>query len=364
MREWPKIMKKKVLYLVEAFGGGVFTFLVDLANGVSDEYDVIIGYSKRKQTPNDFKKYFSKNIKFIEIKNFTRNIGIKDIMACKEIRNIIRKEKPDIVHMHSSKAGIIGRLVISNKNRKLLYTPHGYSFLKQDDSKIKRYLYKLIEKGVAIYKRKCIIIACSKGEYEESLKISKNSTYVNNGVNIREIEQLIKVHKERKFDINNLKICTVGRIEFQKNPELFNKIAEQFKNIQFTWIGDGDLKDTLKNKNIKITGWNTREEVLKQLSNNDIFLLPSLWEGLPISLLESMSLGKICIVSNTIGNRDVIINELNGFVCNKIEDYIEVINKIICGNVNIEEISYNARKDVLEKYCTEKMCNKYKKLYN
>ena len=114
--------KKKILHLVEAFGGGVFTFLVELSNSMSEDYEIVIAYAKRNQTPENFKEYFNKNIKFIEVKNFTRSIGIKDFKACKEVKQIIKQENPDIVHMHSSKAGIIGRLVISSKNRKLFYS--------------------------------------------------------------------------------------------------------------------------------------------------------------------------------------------------------------------------------------------------
>lgn len=355
--------KKKIVHLVEAFGGGVFTFLVELCNSISDEYDIVIAYSKRNQTPDNFKGYFNENIKFIEVKNFTRNISIKDLKACIEVRKIIKEENPDIVHMHSSKAGIIGRLVISGKNKKLFYTPHGYSFLKQDDSKLKRIIYKSIEKIVATYRRKCTIVACSEGEYNESLKLTKNSTYVNNGVNIKEIDEIIKDVKTKEIDINNLKICTVGRIGFQKNPELFNKIAESFPDLQFTWIGDGELKDKLTSKNIKITGWAKREDVIKRVVENDIFILPSLWEGLPIALLEAMYLGKICIVSNVIGNRDVIQNEVNGFVCNKREDYESVINKIKSKDTNYKMIIRQVKNDIVKYYNIEEMCKKYKVLY-
>ena len=60
-----------------------------------------------------------------------------------------------------------------------------------------------------------------------------------------------------------MKICTVGRIGFQKNPKLFNEIAQEFPDLQFTWIGDGELRNELTSKNINITGWLERKEVLK-----------------------------------------------------------------------------------------------------
>lgn len=355
--------KKKVLHLVEAFGGGVFTFLVELANSMCDEFDVVIAYAKRKQTPENFEEYFDERVKFIEVKNFTRSIGIKDIKACKEVRKIIKRENPDIVHMHSSKAGIVGRLVISTKNRKLFYTPHGYSFLKQDDSKLKRFVYKSIEKAAAMWSRKCKIVACSEGEYKESLKITKNSTYINNGVNVKEIDKVIKSDVNQEISTKDLKICTVGRIGFQKNPGLFNQIAENFPNVHFAWIGDGELKDKLTCKNIEITGWASRDVVLNKVNEADIFILPSLWEGLPIALLEAMYLKKICIVSNVIGNRDVIHNEQNGFVCDNLDDYKKVIEGVVNNKYDIKEIVNNAREDIIEEYNIKNMSRKYIELY-
>lgn len=356
--------KKKIVHIVEAFGGGVFTYFVELANALSENFEVVIAYAKRPQTPEDFKDYFNKNIKLVEIKNFTRSINpIKDFKACIEVNKLIKEEKPDIVHMHSSKAGIIGRIMISSKNRKLFYTPHGYAFLKQDDSKLKRLIYKIIEKATALIRRSCKIVACSKGEYEESLKILKNSTYINNGINNKEIDKLVNKANKNKVDLNNLKICTIGRIGYQKNPELFNKIAEQFPNIQFTWIGDGELRDCLTSENIQITGWKDRKEVLNELEKNDIFILPSLWEGLPIALLEAMYLEKICIVSNVIGNKDVIENAKNGFVCDGLEDYVEVIKQIQNGKYNLDEIENNANSDILKEYNVGIMSKKYEELY-
>ncbi len=372
--------KKKIVHIVEAFGGGIFTYLVELTNSLCDDFDIVIAYAKRKQTPKNFEEYFDKRIKFVEIRNFTRSINpIKDIKAGIEIYKLIKKENPDIIHMHSSKAGIIGRLVIKHKtkikeeiagtkenkvkNRKLFYTPHGYAFLKQDDSKIKRAIYKMIEKIVALLNRNCKIVACSKGEYEESLKLLKSSTYINNGINTNKIDELVDKSVIYKTNIHNLKICIIGRIGYQKNPQLFNRIAEQFPHIQFTWIGDGELRSTLTSKNIKIIGWVERKAVLNELEKNDIFILPSLWEGLPIALLEAMYLKKLCIVSNVIGNKDVIENGRNGFICENFQDYINIIQQVQNEKYNLDEIEENANKDILKEYNIKVMCEKYEKMY-
>ncbi len=324
--------------------------------------DVVIAYSVRKQTPQDFRKYFNDTIQFIEVKNFTRNLNpIKDIKAIFEVKKIVKNEKPDVIHMHSSKAGAIGRLAISSKQAKLFYTPHSYAFCKKDESKLKILFYKIAEKLLG--KRNCLTVACSKGEYEASKQVTKRSNYINNGIDIEEINQIILHEPENVIDVQNLKICTVGRIGAQKNPKLFNQIAEKFPNLSFTWIGDGELKSELKSPNIKITGWKPREDTIKLLYQNDIFILASLWEGLPITLLEAMYLKKICIVSNVIGNRDVIEQGLDGFICEKEEDYYNLIEKIKNAEVDYLKIKDKARETILVKHHIDNIEKEYRKIY-
>ena len=137
-------------------------------------------------------------------------------------------------------------------------------------------------------------------------------------------------------------------------------LAMQFPNIKFTWIGEGELKDKITSKNITVTGWKSRKDVLEIMNENDIFILTSLWEGLPISLLEAMFLKKVCMVTDCIGNRDVIKNKENGFIINEgnFKQIVESLNNEIC-----EKVSSNARKDVYKVYNTKRMVEEYRKVY-
>lgn len=130
--------------------------------------------------------------------------------------------------------------------------------------------------------------------------------------------------------------------------------------MKFVWIGDGELRGELTSKNIEITGWADRTTAIKYAVNADVFLLPSRWEGLPISLLESMYMKKVCVVSNVIGNRDVIHNGENGFVCTKAEDFVKAIEA--CRGEN-EKLTEQAYRDILEMYNTKVMAEQYGKKY-
>lgn len=346
--------KKKILYIVEAMGGGVFTYIVDLANELVNKYDIYIAYAVRKKTPRNFAEYFDKRIHLIKVKNFERSINpFKDIKAFLEIKKIKKIVNPDIVHLHSSKAGVLGRIAFRKDDISLYYTPHGYSFLMENTGKIKRFIYRTIEKICAV--KNCTTISCSEGEHKETIKLTSKATFVDNGINVPELKKIIDevIPKE-----HTLTVFTLGRICYQKNPELFNKIAEALPDVQFIWIGDGELREVLKSKNIKITGWVERKIAIENAVNADIFLLTSLWEGLPISLLEAMYMKKLCVVSDVIGNRDVISNGRNGYVCNKEEEFVKAILE---NNTAYIKQAYD---DIMEKYNTAVMAHRYAQIYN
>lgn len=350
--------RKKILYIVEAMGGGVFTYIVDLANELVKQYDIYIAYAIRPQTPVDYKDYFNQKIHLIEVSSFGRSINpTKDLKAFFEIKKIAKEVQPDVIHLHSSKAGAIGRFAFNGKRVPLFYTPHGYSFLMQNHSPIKRSIYKTIETICA--KRNCTTISCSEGEHQQSLKLTKHATYVNNGINVTDLQGLIdsvKVGENHPYTV-----FTLGRICYQKNPKLFNQVAQAMPDVKFLWIGDGELRNELTAPNIEITGWAKREEALRHSLQGDVFVLTSLWEGLPISLLESMYMKKLCVVSNVIGNRDVITSEINGYVCNDVEDFVKAIRMEQEETKN--ELIDRAYEDVLKEYNTVVMANKYSAIY-
>lgn len=350
--------KKKILYIVEAMGGGVFTYIVDLANELVDTYDMYIAYAVRKQTPSNYKDYFDKRIHLIEVKNFARAINAtKDIAAFFEIRKIANEVKPDIIHIHSSKAGALGRFAFNGKKIPLFYTPHGYSFLMQNSSEAKRKIYKGIE--IICGKRNCTTISCSEGEHIESLKLNKQATYVNNGINMEQLQKL--VDEVGNAEQHPFTVFTLGRICYQKNPAQFNAIALAMPDAHFLWIGDGELRNTLTAPNITITGWAERKEALRYSASGDVFVLTSLWEGLPISLLEAMYMKKVCVVSNVIGNRDVIHTGVNGFVCDNTEEYVQAIQS--AKTKNVKHLVEAAYQDIVDTYNTKNMANEYSKIY-
>ncbi|MBL0736215.1 glycosyltransferase [Flavobacterium sp. GN10] len=323
----------KVVHIIEALGGGVYTYFNDLSTFFGDhdrvkniETTIIYSANRKEINREKIKSEFSSNINLIEI-NMLRNFSpIQDLKSVIQLTKELKKINPDVIHLHSSKAGVLGRIAsfFLFKKKKLYYSPHGYSFLRTDISKTIQKIYWLIEKSTqAIFGG--ITIACGDTEFEIAKKMG-NSKLVRNGVNINSLQQNFIENKNDKLTIG-----IMARITAARDPSLFNKIALRFPEYNFVWIGDGELKPLITASNIKITGWIlNRETVLKELNKVDVYMQISLWEGLPIAVLEAMALKKPIVATNVIGNKDAVLNNETGFLFNDIEELNEFFK--ILGN--------------------------------
>ncbi len=347
----------KILHIVEAFGGGIYTYMEALLKQTCEEFEIVVAYARRPQTPEDFKAHFDPRIKFVEVKHFQRSINpINDLFAGFEIRDIVKSENPDVIHLHSSKAGVLGRIFLNCKRKAVFYTPHGYAFMKKDDSVIKRNMYFAIEWLVG--RSSSVTVGCSKGEYAAAKKVSKKAIWINNGIDYVTLPEGGELGGTER-----LSIATIGRVCYQKNPEMFNRVALSMPEADFLWVGEGDMENELTAPNIKITGWKSREETLELLNEADVFLLLSLWEGLPISLLEAMCLKKVCVVTDVIGNRDVIIHRENGYIVKNDEECVAVLKEIASSLGEQSKIVERAHQSVVKKYNISVMGEMYAREY-
>lgn len=352
---------KKILMVCEAFGGGVFTYVSQLCNDMVSDFEVYLAYSLRPQTPENYKDFLDKRVHLIEVKNFSAkgltNIS-NDIKVIKELRAIEKKVQPDVIHLHSSVAGGIGRLAFKGKNNTVVYTPHGYAhILMGDGAKCK--MYGIMESILGKISN-AITLTCCESEDEVAKGLSKRTAYIETGVNLADLSASldgIEPIKNEKFTV-----FTLGRACVQKQPQLFNRIAELVPEARFVWIGNGELENELTAPNMEVTGWKPRKEALAMAKGADAFILCSLGEAIAMSLIENMYIKKLILVSNVMGNKSVIHDGVNGYVCDKAEDYAKRIKAAM--KKFPSELPERAYQDVLEIYNTEAMKKKYIKFYN
>lgn len=279
------------------------------------------------------------------IKNLIHPIKpIVDLKGYRELKNLIKENNYNVVHCHSTKAGILGRLAASKlKTDKIIYTVHGYWPILQYEG-LKRKMAVLLERYLAKRTTNLVLISKSDIDLSKKMKIGNEDKYrlIYNKITV-EKDKIKKgiLRKELNINQDTKIIGNVSRVDEQKNPFLFVDIAKEYlknnDNTLFVWIGDGRLKEQAINyvkklnleDKVKFIGF--RENGIDYLNDFDLLLLTSNWEGVPITILEAIELN-IPIFSTDVGGIKEIIGESSVF--NEVENISEKINEKINSNTN------------------------------
>ncbi|EIY84709.1 hypothetical protein HMPREF1074_03879 [Bacteroides xylanisolvens CL03T12C04] len=246
-----------------------------------------------------------------------------DLICLIKIIKIIRNDKPDVIHCHSAKGGFIGRLAGFVTRTKTVYTPHAFSFLCSP-SPLKKQFYLILER---LSRFNSYLLACSESERKMGIEIvhykeSKALVWRNAVPDASNWHSDVKI-KDERF------ICYIGRPCYQKNPffllDVIREVIMSDADLKFYWLGVGyhspdlaELKRKIEewnlDKNIVLLPWLSHKMCLEYVRKSLFYLSVSLYEGLPLSIIEAMSLGKAVIASDVVGNRDCVCHNVNGFL--------------------------------------------------
>ncbi|MDR1417683.1 MAG: glycosyltransferase family 4 protein [Endomicrobium sp.] len=271
-----------------------------------------------------------KKLKFYQLKRFVREISlIKDIKTFIDIYLILKKEKPDIVHTHTPKAGILGRLAAKLAGvQTIVHTIHGYGFSDEHKWYLK-YLFIWAERLCALFSTKLIFVSeenIKKGfKYRivkknnfELIRAGIDTGFYKNFVLKRGFKEEIGVSWNTKI------VVTVSSLKSPKNLKDFinvaNEVTKSIKDVVFVIVGDGeqreDIESLIKKFNLTtkviLLGWRT--DIANILKSSDIFILTSLWEGLPCSILEAMCCSKPVIANAIDGIKEIVLHNKTGFL--------------------------------------------------
>jgi len=252
---------------------------------------------------------------------------LKDLLSLFEIISFIRKNHIEILHTHSSKAGILGRVAARlAKVEIIIHTVHGWSF-NDYQPRAQRLFCIWLERLSARFSNKLIVVSYYDRQKGLDNRIGKENKYslIRYGVDYTEFnikEQNIR--EELGINTNDLVVGMIACFKPQKSPQKFIRLAfligQSIPNVKFILVGDGALRNrierlinklNLRNK-IILTGW--RNDIPRILSAIDAFVLTSLWEGLPIAVLEAAASSVPAVVTHTGGIAEAVIDGKTGFL--------------------------------------------------
>ncbi|OGR56854.1 MAG: hypothetical protein A3I11_04120 [Elusimicrobia bacterium RIFCSPLOWO2_02_FULL_39_32] len=363
-------------------GGATKNTLHTVANLNRERFEVSLVHGAEGYLVNETKNI--KNLKSYCAKYLIRSIHIfKDVLCLFELAKIIRECKPDIVHTHSSKAGILGRIAAYISNTPIIiHTIHGFGFNPYQNP-ITRKLFILLEKWAAKINQILIAVCEDNVRVGLALGIGSKKKYrlIRSGVDLQGIRDQLKnsnvADLKKKFLIpfNSKVVTSIAALKTQKNPFGFIRIAkdieQQVKESQFLMVGDGNLRLETE-KNIKIAGLENKIKILGWIENipdilavSDVIVMTSLWEGLPRVAIEACAAGKPMVAFAINGLCELLKNGENGFLIEP-NNYTKMADKIISilkDDNCIHRLMLNCQSSIDESFDINKMIQQQEKLY-
>lgn len=379
--------KKKILYLVtQAEWGGAQKYIYDLAQNLANDFDITVGAGLDGSSQELLNKLESIQIKTTVFKNLKRSIHpLFDLLAILEIFIFLKKNRFEIIHLNSSKAGVIGSVTgwiynLFRKNKiKILYTAHGWVY-SEPLSFCKRYLYLWTERIACLLRDATIVL--SEKEKSVGLKYKtvkeKTVTIIPNGIDLNKIYFLDREQAKRalfpKRADQDIIIGTIANLYKTKGLDIlihgFKNIYEQNNNCRLIIIGEGPERQVLEKIIVKenlqeaviLTG--RKENAAQYLKAFDIFVLPSIKEGFPYALLEAMTAGLPIIATQVGAIPEIIKNGSNGILVETGQEkgLAGAIQRLLNYQELRNTIGQTALQDIAN-YSLQKMIKETKEIY-
>ena len=363
-----------VLHIIARLNlGGTAKYLITLSDGLNKAGIKSLIATGYVQT-GEIEDLEVKILKPIRIKNLGRKISlINDLKAAREVREVILRVKPDTIHTHTFKAGL---LVRAQRNRieeslgkkiKFVHTFHGHLFDDPEFKGSKALAIKAIEKRLSKRSDQLITV----GEIVKSDLDSKGIYGKNKIISIPPAVAPLKLQskssalkKYRVKDKNRVRVLWLARVTGVKNPQRVIEIANRLPEVDFYLAGGGDLLERIKNqapRNLKVLGWQDAKSILPIA---DIFLSTSENEGMPIALIEAQ-LAAIPVVATNVGSvPEVVLHNKSGFICSKSNnELIAAIKKLAKSKSLQAKFGKAGRVHALKSFSEKNLISSHKKLY-
>lgn len=323
--------KIKILRIIARLNiGGPAIHTVLLTEGMGKtRFESLLVCGRISKSEGDMFYYAQeRNVKPYFVPELQREISfLKDIIAFGKIYKVIKRENPDIIHTHTAKAGVLGRLAallynllnfLNGKHLKLIHTFHGHIFEGYFD-KTRTKLFIFIERFLGRFTDRIITVSESIKKELVSLRVAKEDKIVVIPLGF-DLDKFLKIPVKES---SVLSIGIIGRLVPIKNHRLFLKaINEVIKRhpqtkIQFKIIGDGELRRELEDytsrlgisSKVEFLGW--QRDLVSVYSELDIVALTSINEGTPVSLIEAMASARAVVATNVGGISDLLGDRIN-----------------------------------------------------
>ncbi len=390
--------KSKILFVVtQSEWGGAQRYIFDLATNLPPEnYEIFVAAGvDNDNRENLLTKLDEKNIKSYSLKNLVREINPwQDLKAYFEIKKLIKTIRPDIIHLNSSKAGVIGAIAGRHaKIKKIIYTVHGFVF-NEPLPRWKRSVYLWAEKFSAKLKNKIICVSDFDRQTGIANKIAKAEKFftIHNGIgeinflSREEARKNLFSGKDYRLQDTRLADATAQRASYKLVGTIANFyptknlksliqaasiVTKKYPETIFAIIGDGQLRSGLETEinnlklNNKVVLLGEKPRASSQLLAFDIYVCSSVKEGLPYSIMEAMRAGLPIVSTNVGGIPEMIIDQQSGLLVksNDSDELAKAIINILENDLLSQKLSQQAKIDATKNFDLDKMITQTQEVY-
>ena len=367
----------KILYIVTLSDrGGAQRYVVDLATNLpKDQYEVVVAAGGNGPL---FGQLSAQGIVVYQLKNLVRQINpIKDIAAYLELKKLIKSVKPDVVHLNSSKAGVVGSIAAAHEGvQKIIYTVHGFAF-NESVAAWKKWLYRLAERRSARYKHALIFISAFDRRTSASLGLSSRQQLVtiHNGVNVPMALPKSQACEALGLPAEQLIVGSIANFyptkDLATTVRAVSIISQRQPNLHLALIGDGIERPALEAE-IKRLGLTDRVTLCGQhpqpgqyLNAFDVYTCSSVKEGFPFSILEAMAAGLPIVSTNVGGIPEMITSGATGVLVEPKNPpaLADAIASLLADKDRANRLGRQAQQVVQEKFSLEKMIKETERVY-
>ena len=377
--------REKIVYVLEATSGGTRRHLTQILTHLDlDKFEPVL-FCAVKRDPaflNDIAKFKARGIK-VEVFPMTREISpFADLWSIFQMTRAVRREKPDIVHTHSSKAGFIGRLAAKRAGvAKIVHTPHVFPF-EMGVSLLKKRFYLKLERVAANWTDLLITVsnaekntAMENGVFDAA-RIAVNHNGVDPGLWQANESKRCEIRRNLGISDKEFIVGMVGRFMPQKGYYLLLDAArillKEQSNFKFILIGDGELKPAIQYLTIahKIDKHfyfiEKTDDVGDYYSAFDCLTAPSLWEACPYTVMEAMAMGIPVIASAVGGVNEIIEDRTSGLLvpAGAADQLAKRIRQLTEDDKLREELGESGRKRILEKFLLQDSIKRLEGIYH
>jgi len=301
----------------------------------------------------------------VRVNHLGRKISlVNDYKAWRELRAIVRECKPEIIHTHTFKAGLIGRLV--RGPYKHIHTFHGHLFEDNSFSALERKIITLVEKWLAPRADVLISVGLSVGKELREAGIGVGQKWISISPGVEALNLLNKSEARKSIRVNEsgMLVGWMARMASVKNPNLLLQVASRLPDVQFVMAGGGDLLETIKSnapENVKIIGW---ADAATFWSAVDIAISTSDNEGMPVALIEAQLAGLPVVATNVGSNGEVIQDEVTGLIAIKsVDALVGAVNRYTSFPALIRTQGDKGKSRATKEFSLEKMIRSHADLY-